>query len=180
MGTPRRARKITLERMTDMQIIVDTREQKPYSFCKFSDVTVIRATLQSADYSLPGFEDVVGLERKSLDDLVGCLTSGRERFERELHRLRSFDLRAVVVEANMVDLARGNYRSQMNPTAAVNSVLAFQQRYDVPFLFAGSREAGEYCTYQLLRLWLKDAQERAGAILASMNATTTLHDTLTM
>jgi DNA excision repair protein ERCC-4 len=149
-----------------MHILIDSREQNGYHFDRFQDVTTSRAALVSGDYSLAGAEHLVSLERKSIDDLVSCLCRERARFERELHRLRGYELRAVVVEADLLDLARGNYRSRMNPASCVNSVLALHQRFDVPFLFAGSRRAGEYCVYQLLRFWLKDAQERAGVVLA--------------
>lgn len=147
-----------------MNIVCDTREQHPYTFERFQDVTVTRAALQSGDYSLPGAEHLVALERKSIDDLVSCLCRERERFERELHRLRPFDLAAVIVECNLLDLARGNYRSKMNPTSAVNSVLALHQRYGVPFLFCGTRAGGEYCVHELLRLWVRDAQRRVDGI----------------
>lgn len=55
-----------------MKIVIDTREQTPYGFAKY-DAEPIRAALPTGDYSLPGFEDRVAIERKSLDDLVGCL-----------------------------------------------------------------------------------------------------------
>jgi len=39
----------------------------------------------------------------------------------------------VVVEASMQDMAEGRYHSRMRPHAALQSVLAFQVRYGVPF-----------------------------------------------
>lgn len=70
-----------------MIVVCDTREQKPYSFEKWPDVEVQRGTLQAGDYSISEYEDMVAVERKSLDDLIGCLMAGnRERFERKLSR----------------------------------------------------------------------------------------------
>ena len=69
-----------------MKILCDTREQAPYTFDRYQGVTVERAALQTGDYSLAGLHDHIGLERKSLDDLTGTLTKGRERFQRECER----------------------------------------------------------------------------------------------
>ena len=65
-----------------MKLLIDTREQKPFSFERYQ-VEIERATLPAGDYSLPGFEQCVAIERKELNDLIGCLCTGRERFERD-------------------------------------------------------------------------------------------------
>lgn len=143
-----------------MKILTDTREQRPYDFSRF-DVECVPTTLPAGDYSLPGFEDQAAVERKSLDDLVGCLMGGnRDRFERELAKLRFYDLAAVVVEASLLDVSRANYRSNMNSHAALQSILAFQVRYRVPLVWAGSRTAGEYITYSLLEKYLQEQRKR--------------------
>ena len=143
-----------------MRIIADTREQRVFSFSKY-EAEVERAALPTADYSLPGFEDRVGIERKELGDLVGCLMgANRERFERELRRLSTCELKAVVIEASMRDVADGAYRSEMRPHAVLQSVLAFQVRYGVPFLFCGDRASAEYTTFWLLAKYAREIEER--------------------
>jgi hypothetical protein len=91
-----------------VKIIIDTREQAPFEVTRFPNVETERGTLATGDYSLPGFEDCVAIERKSLDDLIACLQgSNRERFERELQRARHYNLFAVVVEASLDDVRSG-------------------------------------------------------------------------
>ena len=143
-----------------MKIIADTREQAPYSFDRFPDVEVIRAGLESGDYSLAGAENIVAIERKELNDLIGCLTTGRDRFKRELHRLRPYTLKAVVVEATLQDVARGRYKSQMKPQAALQSVISFQVKYGISFIWAGDRSGGEYMTHGLLSKWAREIQNQ--------------------
>lgn len=145
-----------------MKILIDTREQRPFPFRgqMYADVQTEIASLRTADYSLPGCELSVGIERKELGDLIGCLTSGRERFEAELARGRSYDLFAVVVEAAWQDVAQGNYRSKMTPHSACQSIMAFMARYGVPFMFAGSRQGAEYCTWSLLRQYQEGALKK--------------------
>ena len=136
-----------------MRVIVDSREQAPFPFRgpRYEGVTVEMGALSVGDYSLAGLADRVAVERKSLPDLVMCLGRERERFERELARGAALDAFCVVVEASWADLAGGQYRSRMNPHAACQSVAAFMGRYRLPFLFAGSRPAAEYCTCNIWR-----------------------------
>jgi DNA excision repair protein ERCC-4 len=148
-----------------MKIIRDTREQAPFTFGTY-DCEVVAGTLATGDYSLAGLEDRCAVERKSLDDLLGCLTgAGRERFERELARARGLDAFAVLVEASFQDMAEGRYRSSMKPHAAMQSVLAFQVRHGAAFLWCGDRAGAEYAAYHFLRHYLREAQERFRAIL---------------
>ncbi len=138
-----------------LAIVVDTREQAPYAFERFP-VEIIRAGLSTGDYSLAGHQSRAAIERKSLDHLVGCLTVGRARFERELDRGRALDLFTVVVEASMEDVARHRYTGRMDPHAALQSILAFQVRYDVPFVWAGNRAGAEYVTYWTLQKYARE------------------------
>ena len=144
-----------------MKILVDSREQRPFNFeHERYDVQIQPGTLTVGDYSLAGLQDKVAVERKSLPDLVQCLGRERERFERELLRGAALDAFAVVIEAGWTDLSGGHFRSQLNPHAACQSVLAFMARYRVPFLFAGSRPAAEYAAWGFLRQYLGDARKR--------------------
>ncbi|PSH02669.1 MAG: hypothetical protein CXZ00_16275 [Acidobacteria bacterium] len=143
-----------------MRIIADTREQRVFTFAKY-ETEVERAALPTADYSLPGFEDRVGIERKAVDDLIACMMGeNRVRFEKELRRLSSYELKAVVVEASMRDVADGLYRSEMKPHAVLQSVFAFQVRYAVPFLFCGDRAGAEYTCFWLLAKFAREIEER--------------------
>lgn len=150
-----------------MKIIIDPREQCPFTFqgySGFAGVETELGTLQSGDYSLAGLVDRVAVERKSLPDLVQCLGRERERFERELQRAQGLDAFAVVIEGTWQELAQGNYRSKLNPHSACQSVAAFMARYRVPFLFVGSRAAAEYVAWSFLRQFLEGARRRFAAI----------------
>lgn len=151
-----------------MRIIQDTREQAPFTFQgeRYANTEVLLGTLTVGDYSLSGLQDLVGVERKSLPDLLTCLGSERERFERELQRAANMKL-LVVVEASWTALANGQGygRSKMNPHAACMTILAFQLYYGVSFLFAGSRQAAEYAAWGHLRLFLEGARKKYKAIV---------------
>ncbi|KUG30026.1 hypothetical protein ASZ90_000092 [hydrocarbon metagenome] len=101
--------------------------------------------------------------------MIGCLTVGRERFEKELARSRSLERFAVVIEASFEEIARGQYRSRMNPKSAVQTLVAWQIRYGTTFIFAGSRKAGEYLTFSILEKYLQEIEKRFKAAMTVGN-----------
>lgn len=137
-----------------MTIIIDTREQLPFSF-KGYECDVNYGKLDTGDYSvLINGEHVsngVSVERKSLNDLIGCFTQGRDRFERELVRMQEFKSCAIVVESPFRKLSYGDYVSKMSPYSAIQSVLSMTQKFRIPFLFAETRKQAEFLTFHFLR-----------------------------
>lgn len=89
-------------------IICDTREQTPI---KIDDYKVVREKLDVGDYGLAQPHDnKVYIERKSLSDFLGTLSSGYERFERELARaVESNSYLVMAVEVNINDAQSFEY-----------------------------------------------------------------------
>lgn len=139
-----------------MQLLVDNREKSPYQFQGglYGDVVVTTVKLETGDYSVKGCENFVACERKSIADLIQSISSGRERFERELMRSRSLEAFCVVIEGTWSQIASGQYRSQMTPLSATQTLLAFSVRYRCNFLFAGGITQGEYMVYNFLRHYI--------------------------
>lgn len=116
-------------------IAVDTREQTP--LVGFT-VPTVRATLATGDYSIVGCEHLFAVERKSMSDLIGSLTTGRERFERELVRLADMKRAIIVVEGDLEAVVAWRYRSNVSPKAIVGSLASFNARFGVPTVWCGS------------------------------------------
>lgn len=146
-------------------IVVDTREQAPLDFSRWPDVTVETATLRAGDYSLKGLERQFGVERKSIPDLVSSITTGRERLERELDVLKGFAVAAIVVEGTMEDVAHHRYRSKTAPESVLQTLAAWQVRYGVPTIWAGSPAGAAYMVRALARHYLRIANETLQAIV---------------
>lgn len=118
-------------------IVTDTREQVPLVFRRLPS---IRGTLQSGDYSVAGLEHQFAIERKSVSDLVACCTGeNRERFERELHRLRGFRFARLLIVGTQAEVMQHRYRSNLNPKVVMNSLSAFEARY-IPVVWAATPE----------------------------------------
>ncbi|WP_420892157.1 ERCC4 domain-containing protein [Nitratidesulfovibrio vulgaris] len=154
-----------------MNLVTDTREQRPLDFTRWPEITVTTATLRAGDYSLVGFEDRFALERKSLPDLVASVTTHRERFERELQTLRGYDLAAIVAECDTGHVLRHEYRSKASPDSVLQSLAAFQVRYRVPTLWAGSPQGAAYMVRALCRHYLADQGRRLRAVSAHLAST---------
>ena len=150
-----------------MRIVQDSREQAPYAFNapRYAGTVVEVGTLQTGDYSLHGLTDLIALERKSLSDLCGTLTAGRERFKRECERGRGREYFGLVIEASMDDVRRHNYRSQMTPQSLLQTLAAWSIRYGLHVHWCGSREGGEYMVHSLLEKFLKEQQTRLAALV---------------
>lgn len=118
-------------------VIVDSRERTPW---RFENLPVERGTLATGDYSVRGLETLIAVERKSRADLVACCGRERARFVAELVRLRAYRFRAVVVEATLADLERGDWPGKLTPAHVLGSIASWQVRY-APFVFAGDADA---------------------------------------
>lgn len=88
--------------MSSPTIIIDTREQRPWTFPE--SVSVRRGTLRTGDYAIDGDESFA-IERKSIDDFLGTVFSGWERFLREISRMdgAGFPCKVVIVEGDIHD-----------------------------------------------------------------------------
>ena len=147
-------------------IAIDSREQVAFDFGPWPTEA---ATLTSGDYSIRGLEDLCAIERKSLPDLTACVGPERDRFKRELHRLRGHRCRAVVVEATFEDVLAHRYRSKVHPSAVLGSVASWQTRFATPFNFAG--EHGAAVTLAILRTFHGQLAELVQALTGTAGAT---------
>ena len=145
--------------------IIDTREQAPLDL---SPLQTMAGSLTTGDYSLAGLLNVVAVERKGLSDLLGCVGTDRERFDREVQRLLAYPVRALVIEATWPDLEQGEWRSQVTPAAAVGSVLGWIAA-GLPVVMAGDHQrAGRYVSrllYTAARRRWREARELCRGIL---------------
>lgn len=117
-------------------LIVDTREQMPLVFARLPSQ---RGTLTTGDYSFAGGEELFAVERKSIADLAGCCAgTNRERFARELHRLRGYRFKRLLIIGTVAEIERGEYRSNIRPASILATLAAIEARYDLPVVFAAS------------------------------------------
>jgi ERCC4-type nuclease len=158
----RKAKKFSTQ--TDLPlIIVDTREQKPYLFRKTKRCRGhIISKLECGDYQLSDCSDLIVIERKkNIDELCSNIGVHRDRFERLLQRMLSFKLRYVVIEDYYSSIYRPRF-SKMSPSSIFGSIMSFQVKYNVSFLFCGNRDNARRVTRTLLEKAYKHRKDITG------------------
>jgi DNA excision repair protein ERCC-4 len=155
---------------TPFTVVIDTREQDPYTFgglCADAkdqrrplEVRQVVRGIPTGDYSIEGYEEQVAVERKSLADLFRTVGGGRRRFERELGRLCELDIAFVMVEGTWEDvLLRPPEHSELSPKAVERSVIAWQQRCpNVHWWTCNDRHQAEAFTFRILERFWKERQ----------------------
>lgn len=137
-------------------VIQDSREQKPWIFepeekvsgkCQLIGTEIIG--LPAGDYSVKGLEDKIIIESKNgFSELFGnlCNKENKERFERELEKLRSIKHKYILIETGVSKDSLGLGIPQMGKWAPPASkiykcLLEYEMEYGVIFKFVG--DAGQ-------------------------------------
>ena len=131
--------------VADCVILIDTREKTPWTFANHETE---RVGIKVGDYSIrdadgrswaPGNDNSIMIERKSIDDLVGSFTFGRERFGREWIKVHEMNVERyyLIVEGDMSDLVNGNYVSKATPSSIIQSIVSWELVYGYHVWMAG-------------------------------------------
>jgi ERCC4-type nuclease len=141
-------------------VLVDSREQQPLEIVAYP-VEVVG--LPCGDYGIKGFSDwnnpAFAVERKSLNDLIGSLTTGRDRFMREVEKLREFRFRCLLIEAVRGEVEMGQYRSAATPASILGSLAALQVRAGLHVIWAGSPEGAACELERLVRCFVHGVEK---------------------
>lgn len=138
------------------RLIVDTREQTPFVFEGYE---TMRAPLKSGDYSLEGYGHRIAVERKNHSDAWGCLTAGRQRFERCMERLGQLERAMVVIESPQREFVVPPRQVQrVNAATAMGSYISWMCKYRVPVVWCENRFWAERVTLRFLLAFLKHVE----------------------
>ena len=148
---------------SNVNILVDTREQQPLKFKKSKIMK-----LDIGDYAVGGdLYNYTHVDRKSFADFCATVTNSYARFSKELDRCRSLGCYLfIVIEAPLHGMAEYNKQSykKFNLNYVFHSMRSLQRDYSdcCQFVFSGSRELSVELTPKLLvlgkSLWKTDIQ----------------------
>lgn len=166
-----------LATLKSMRVLVDTREQDtPRARRRLASIglPVDRVALDYGDYTynatLPSGGSIYDLskgrirpscaiERKmDLDELAQCYCGSRDRFEREWERAQEAGARLwlIVENSSWAMIYAHKYRTRMNHDAFIQSILAYQCRYDSRLIMCD-----EFSSGRLIRdILYRDLKER--------------------
>lgn len=139
------------------RLVIDTREQRGL----WSEGPgVVRKKLDTGDYSLEGHEHVIAYERKSPVDLRSSLTSGHERFKRELERSLELKHFAIIVDVDQTKFLNNNFEgakhSKVPPGHVFKILCTLNIKYGVEFYFTGGRNASRALIKGLFEAYIRN------------------------
>lgn len=148
-------------------IQIDTREQRPLEITAYPTE---RIGLPVGDYGIRNFSDWNNprfiVERKSVDDLVGSVTSGRARFLKEIEKLRQFEFRALLIEGTRLDVELGHFKSCTAPASVLATLDAISVRANVHCFWCSDPEGAARQLESLVRQFIRGIEKQARLILA--------------
>lgn len=146
--------------IAELEIVVDAHEKYAYKF-PGQQVRLVTRGLPCGDYGVvAGGKLVASVERKSLADLIGSLSSGRLRFA--LGELAALPRAAIVVE----DRYSGIFaQDRIRPALVADGLAELQVRWPtIPIVFAENRKLAEQWTYRYLAAALGWAEAEGLAV----------------
>ena len=148
------------------KIIVDSRENKPWSFNKTSrcEGSEVQA-LSTGDYSIKSFEDKFAIERKaSVSELAKNLHE--QRWFNCLRRLSSYDFSCIICEFNMSDIMKFPVGSsiprrrwrflKVKPSFIVRHLSIIQIKFGVSVFLADNASYAQDMALSLMKRFIDD------------------------
>lgn len=124
-------------------IIRDSREKKGcgwrFKASANCDGMIIKK-LDTGDYSLEGYEDLIMIERKTIPDLWGSLGQWRERFLKEMTRSLEFPARYLIIEGTLSDINKGFRYSKLSSEYIIASLISLEVKYGIHVIFTNKRK----------------------------------------
>lgn len=154
------------DRIQNMVILTDTREQKNQHILDYFDANTIlheREKLRTADYTfyLPSYPEL-GIDRKilverkgSLNEIAVNFTKDRERFTREFERVGEEHIHLLIENATWKKILNGSYRGNFHPNSFMASILTLDVRYNCPIWMCTTEES-PVLIYNILRYELRE------------------------
>src|SRR5260221_3009731 len=149
-------------------IVIDSREQLKLTFTRLQSVD---GTLYSVDYSVLGLEELFAVERKTVADLTACCCGeNRARFERELHRLRGFVFKRLLIVGAEEQIFHGQYLTSITPQAVFGTFSAWECRFDMPFVLIPNPKLAARQVERWAFYFAREDVKATNQLLRSVNA----------
>ena len=98
---------------------------------------------------------MLSIERKSANDFYGSITQGRDRFERELERLKRYKFKGLVIEENESDiLCPEMFGRNLSKNSVYGSIISFEINYGL-HVYYGDRKRCENKVLNWFICWMK-------------------------
>lgn len=141
----------------DLKIIIDTREQKPWSF---EEHATAHRKLDTGDYSIEGLEHILAIERKrNVAEIANNITESR--FKDVVDRLKTFKYAFILLEFdlnNVLEYPVGSTipkrlwsKIRISPQYILKNIIDLQVDHGIHVLFCGSSSNAEKTALSIMR-----------------------------
>lgn len=142
---------------TDFTIIVDTREQKPWSFSTQASIT---HKLDTGDYSIEGLQNLLAIERKrNVAEVANNITE--KRFKDVVERLKSIKHSFILLEFDLEDVMKYPIGSdipkrlwdkiRISPAYIIKHLLDLQIDHNIKVIFCGNSSNAEKLALSIMK-----------------------------
>jgi len=146
----------------EFTIIVDTREQKPWSFEHHAKAV---HKLDTGDYSIEGYQDLLAIERKcNVSEFANNITESR--FVDVIERLSKIKYAFILFEFDMkhvMDYPIGSNipkrlwdKIRISPAFLIKNIVDLQVNHNIKVLFCGNSENAEKIALSIMRRVYKE------------------------
>ena len=146
-----------MESYDDLKIIVDTREQQPWS-CDFNEIAV--AKLDTGDYSVAGLEEVLCIERKkSVSEIANNIVE--KRYKDWTKRMSKYKYKFLMLEFDLDDVYRYPRipdvpkklweKIKVSPKFIIKCLIELQVYYNIQVVFCGDHENAERLALSIMK-----------------------------
>jgi ERCC4-type nuclease len=141
----------------DLKIIIDTREQRPWSFDEYATAN---RKLDTGDYSVEGLENVLAIERKrNVAEIANNITESR--FKDVIDRLKSFKYAFILLEFdlnNVLEYPVGSTipkrlwsKIRISPQYLLKHIIELQTDHAIHVIFCGSTSNAEKTALAIMK-----------------------------
>jgi ERCC4-type nuclease len=157
-------------KLSEMVIIVDSREQQNLHITNIFDKKGIKYVKRKLDYgdyafctigtdAIPkSYETKIVIERKfSLEELSSNFTTGRERFKREFDRAKEVNAKVILMIENgsYRKLLEHKYDTDLSVESFKGSIFSFKAKYGIEVEFIES-SLSAFFIYNTFRYFLRE------------------------
>lgn len=132
--------------------LIDSREKLPLSIPNSK-----KTYLEYGDYSIKGLENIVSVERKSIQDWVSSITGqNRKNFENRIERaIKKLKFYAIVIDGSYSELGDSkNWFGDTKASSVKGTATKWIVKYSIPIIFSDSRENSSEIIQSLLKGYL--------------------------
>jgi len=141
----------------DFTIIVDTREQQPWTF---KNHAVANKKLDTGDYSIEGLENILGIERKkSISEFANNITESR--YQDVVMRLSQLKYSFLLLEFDLEDVLiypigstvpkRMWDKIKISPAFLIKNILELELTHNIKTMFCGSSDNAQKMAEYILK-----------------------------